>query len=81
LCPFKEEVGFGELMKLSFSHQRQGPTPKYGIWIALLLTIIPLASGPARQINQFGIATFACSASLHPIEVQRMILAQMTSTE
>ncbi|CAD6246305.1 unnamed protein product [Miscanthus lutarioriparius] len=77
----EEEIGFGVLMKLSFSHQRQSPNPKYGIWIALLLTMISLAFGPARQLNQFGIANFAGSGSLHPIEVQRMILAQKTFTK
>lgn len=81
MCLFEEEIGFGGLMKLSFSHQRQSPNPKYGIWIALLLTMISLAFGPARQLNQFGIATFAGSGSLHPIEVQRMILAQKTFTK
>jgi len=81
LCLFEEEIGFGGLMKLSFSHQRQSPNPKCGIWIALLLTMISLAFGPARQLNQFGIANFGGSGSLHPIEVQRMILAQKTFTK
>lgn len=53
LCLFEKEIKFGGLMKLSFPQQRMSTNPaKYGVWSALLLTMISVSFDGASRCWQ-----------------------------